>query len=124
VLVDHGLDHAAFAFDDAAEVGAHLGDGEAEFAVAARLLEQLGAGDHRLCRDASDVDAAPSDLPDLDERHLVACGAELHRQRLACLPAAEDDVVEPLDINHVDLRSPRRSIVTSEPVRVNSVISC
>src|SRR5262249_47558437 len=62
----------AAALDDRREIGAHALDDDTELAGALRVLEDLGALEQRLGRDAAPVETDPTELCALD-----ACGLQL-----------------------------------------------
>src|SRR5262249_43125774 len=84
----------AAALDDRREVGAHALDDHAELARAMRVLEDLGALEQRLGRDAAPVEADPAELRALDARGLEAELRAADRGDVAAGPRTDhDDVV-------------------------------
>ena len=89
--------HCILARFDAFHINAHITvDAETVFGASAGNMGRVGAGDHRLCRDASRVHTGAAELVAFDDRDCFARVRKPRRQGRACLARPDDDGVEVL----------------------------
>src|SRR5262249_46500145 len=107
------LDDGPLALADLREVQAHVADVHAVVGAAAGQVGDAGAGHHRLGGGAAVVDAGAADELAFDQGGLPAGLRQRQAERLARLPAADDDRVELLGGG-----SAHRDSFNSVPLRV------
>jgi hypothetical protein len=101
------LDHLLAALADGREVDLGLGDLDAELVGVAHLVEDVGHAQHRLGRDAGDVEAAPADDVLLDDGGLHAELGGADGGDVATRARADDDAVV-LGVSHEGAESNER----------------
>ena len=89
--------HCILARFDAFHINAHITvDGETVFIASASNMGRVGAGNHRLCRNASRIHTGAAELVAFDDRDRFARIGKPRRQGRACLARPDDDGVEVL----------------------------
>ena len=130
VAPDHLGDHGPLPIADPDRVSPVERHADAERGRPPGQFGHLGGLDHRLGRDAGDVDASAADHPLLDHDDPATGGRHLRRQRLAALAPADDGKLEmlsrhgsPLSYDRPALRTevrPPRPLVCRHPTHMVS----
>jgi hypothetical protein len=94
IATDHLGDHGPLPIADPDWLGPVEGHADAEISRPAGQFGHLGGLDHRLGRDAGDIDASAADHSLLDHTDSAAALGEVYSQRLSRLSATNDQGLE------------------------------